>query len=296
MNDFQDSISPCGEICKIKRKKTDDNKDSNECDLLENIFQKIKLNHSLTKLKLCFANIGPSTCVLINKFLMEPNQIKSMDLSNNPLGDEGVETIVNALNQKYTTLVNLDLQKVCIGTRGGRAIFNILKENDMLCVDVQNNKIRTYGGTIGKLSHFNRSKDFWVMDLKKKFIRKHESAKPIVVECGFDYVRCFMGDWEAEIKTVVKFASADLLEDDHWKHKMLVDFIFETYECYRGVSGVIHSEWWPYKIGFDSFWYNIDKTSRKTPSFFVKKGYIITKNERVFCNSSMSNNKSKHIE
>lgn len=76
--------------------------------------------------------IGPQAAASINRFLLSPLcKLKSLYLSNNPLGDDGVTALCQGLGQN-ATLERLMLSSVGMTTFGAKRVFTSLKGHSTL--------------------------------------------------------------------------------------------------------------------------------------------------------------------
>ena len=91
----------------------------------------LRVNTSITSLKLSFTSVGDEGANLLSKALRVNTSLTSLGLGSNSIGDEGANFLSNALRVN-TSLTSLDLGTNSIGDEGANFLSNALRVNTSL--------------------------------------------------------------------------------------------------------------------------------------------------------------------
>jgi Ran GTPase-activating protein (RanGAP) involved in mRNA processing and transport len=123
-------------------------------------------NQQCTNLKLVDCQITPTGAKILADVLFNNKTLIRLSLSNNQLGDKGVQSLSNALSANDNSLKKLDLSQNDITDEGVDYLAQMLKTNTILThLSLSNNRITDQGVQLLNDALQNRNKTLQVLSL-----------------------------------------------------------------------------------------------------------------------------------
>eukprot|EP01127_Copromyxa_protea_P006266 TRINITY_DN1607_c0_g1_i1.p1 TRINITY_DN1607_c0_g1~~TRINITY_DN1607_c0_g1_i1.p1 ORF type:complete len:217 (+),score=23.43 TRINITY_DN1607_c0_g1_i1:646-1296(+) len=119
------------ELYFFEDKLGDKDLDGETVECLKSICEALKVNNTLTKLRLSGKKLSDESSRLISEALKVNKSLKDLDLSNNRILDEGLKSICEALKVN-NNLTSIDLSCIAFENESPRFICEALKVNNTL--------------------------------------------------------------------------------------------------------------------------------------------------------------------